>query len=143
MFPMLAATLVLSASPQPAPAAEASSVVPTGCQSGSDEADGVGAKRLPTVAGKAPLLSAKGSTRGRAIPVGAMKAFEGVQDTGEPGSVSTIPTRDSAYVCPSDMVMIGRNYCIDVYEASLVKTGGGGSGNGNGTEEPWPFYELV
>jgi hypothetical protein len=47
------------------------------------------------------------------------------------------PTRESAYVCPSDMVMIGRGYCIDVYEGSLVQM------MPDGTEKAWPYYQVL
>src|ERR1700728_1565407 len=80
MFPMLAASLVLSTSPNPVPAAGHFSVVPLACNSSADDGDGRSAKRLPVVPSKTGVSSAKGSTRGRSIPLGAMKAFEGTDD---------------------------------------------------------------
>jgi sulfatase modifying factor 1 len=134
MFPMLAASLVLSTSPNPVPAAGHFSVVPLACSSNEDDVDGRSAKRLPVLPSKTGVSSAKGSTRGRSIPLGAMKAFEGTDDDAEAIPAHGSPTRSSRYVCPSDMVMIGRSYCIDTYEASLVQ---------QKDDQPWPFYDLV
>ncbi len=39
--------------------------------------------------------------------------------------------------CPHGMVSIRGSYCIDAYEASLVRV------KPDGTEEPWPYYESV
>ena len=39
--------------------------------------------------------------------------------------------------CPAGMVSIGRSYCVDVYEASLVEV------RSDGRERPWPYYEVV
>jgi hypothetical protein len=47
------------------------------------------------------------------------------------------PTRASAYVCPSDMAMIGRSFCIDAYEASLVQV------MDDGSEKRWPYYQTL
>jgi hypothetical protein len=47
------------------------------------------------------------------------------------------PSRASPYVCPSDMAMIGRSFCIDVYEASLVQV------MPDGSEKPWPYYATL
>ncbi len=47
------------------------------------------------------------------------------------------PSRASPYVCPSDMVMVGRSFCIDVYEDSLVQV------SSDGIEKRWPFYETI
>jgi len=142
MFPMLAASLVLTTSPD-APSAFGHllvpPVVPVACDSTDTNDDARSAKRLGAGPSKAGVVAAKGSTRGRgrALPVGAMKAFEGSDVDDDSDVRSSIPTRTNGYVCPSDMVMIGRSYCIDVYEASLVQAGA------EGGEQPWPFYERV
>jgi hypothetical protein len=81
--------------------------------------------------------AAKRSGRGRSLPVSAPKAFEEPEGDEESFDVPSAVTQGSRYVCPSDMVMIGRRYCIDVYEASLVQVGD------SGVERPWAFYEIV
>jgi sulfatase modifying factor 1 len=45
------------------------------------------------------------------------------------------PARKPA--CPQGMVSVHGSYCIDAYEASLVRV------NPDGSEEPWPYYETV
>jgi hypothetical protein len=57
--------------------------------------------------------------------------------------VAAIPAADShaeasrSAVCPPGMVSIGRAYCIDIYEASLVET------LADGSERPWPYYAAL
>jgi hypothetical protein len=83
------------------------------------------------------LLAAKQPSRGREMPSSARKAAEGGDDDTESPSVPAAPTRGSKYLCPSDMVMVGTGFCVDVYEASLVQVLPGGG------EQPWPYYEMV
>jgi hypothetical protein len=45
--------------------------------------------------------------------------------------------REDARVCPSGMVMIGRSFCIDPYEATLMQQ------LPDGSERRWPYYEAV
>ena len=137
MFPMLAASLVLSTSPDASPAFGHFAVVPLACNANTPDADSRSAKRFPMEGSKGGVSAAKGNTRGRALPVGAMKAFEGADADDDAEVAPAAPTRANAYVCPSDMVMIGRGYCIDTYEASLLQV------NADGTEQPWPYYDLV
>jgi sulfatase modifying factor 1 len=49
--------------------------------------------------------------------------------------VAAIPS--SARSCPPGMVAVGRAYCIDVYEASLVEIASDGS------ERAWPYYQTL
>jgi hypothetical protein len=74
----------------------------------------------------------------RPQPLSATKAYEG-GDQGDDvlEAAARRPVRESPYVCPSDMAVIGRSYCVDVYEASLVQE------MPDGTEQPWPYYERL
>jgi hypothetical protein len=115
LYPILAATVVLQTSSE-----SRKTDVP---HSTIDPADGHGAKR---------------PSRGRyLLPTSTPKAFEEAEGDEESSEVPRAASRDSRYVCPSDMVMIGRRYCVDVYEASLVQV------SESGVERPWPFYELL
>ncbi len=131
MFPMLAASLVFSASPDISPAF-GHVAAPTACSSSEGEGER-NAKNLPA------LLSsgAKEPSRGRSMSLAALKAFEGSDDSDETLQPASSPTRANSYVCPSDMVMIGRSYCIDVYEASLMQVTKGGA------EKPWPYFDVL
>jgi hypothetical protein len=80
----------------------------------------------------------KQPTQHRPQPLSATKAYEGGEQGDEAfEAAARRPVRESPYVCPSDMAVIGRSYCIDVYEASLVQEMPGG------TEQPWPYYERL
>jgi len=131
VFPMLAASLVFSASPDISPAF-GHLATPAACSAGV-EGGARGAKSLPGFASS----GAKEPSRGRSIPLAALKAFEGGDDSEEMLEPPASPTRDNRYVCPSDMVMIGRHYCIDVYEASLMQV------TKDGAEKPWPYFDLL
>jgi hypothetical protein len=72
------------------------------------------------------------TTGGRYAAAAVIKATEEV-----PPVHIDRPTRESPYVCPSDMVMIGRSFCIDVYEGTLVQM------MPDGSEKPWPFYQTL
>jgi sulfatase modifying factor 1 len=112
LFPMLAASLVMSTGPLPAS--------PRGVSSCPD------------------LRDAKGAGRFGPLPLTARKASEWSDDDDvETVEIPAPPARSSAYVCPSDMVMIGRSYCVDVYEATLVQE------LPDGGERPWPYYETL
>jgi hypothetical protein len=83
---------------------------------------------------KSDLSSAKQSSRGRTL---APEVLETIGGEGYDDDAPTpTPVRESRYVCPSDMAMIGNAYCIDVYEASLVQR------LPDGREKAWPFYEV-
>src|SRR5260370_24408706 len=71
----------------------------------------------------------KQSSRGRTLTPEALAAIQGgdAEDADEGDEVDRVqsvtaassPTRDNAYVCPSDMVMVAlsaRNYCIDIHD---------------------------
>ncbi|HEY8039010.1 MAG TPA: SUMF1/EgtB/PvdO family nonheme iron enzyme [Polyangiaceae bacterium] len=60
-----------------------------------------------------------------------------MSDDDEEVEAEAPPTRQNRYVCPSDMVMIGRSYCVDVYEATLLQV------VGDGSERPWPYYQVL
>jgi hypothetical protein len=81
---------------------------------------------------------ARPSSRGRILPPGAAESIErSAELPGAPvGARQGLPTRDSAYVCPNDMVPVGR-FCVDVYEASLVQV------MPDGSEQPWPYYAYL
>jgi hypothetical protein len=135
MFPMLAASLVFTASPDIAPAF-GHFAAPQACT--ATDHDSLGAKRTGILPFKTDLHGAKESSRGRSIPLAALKAFEGSgDDDDEPAEEPAQPTRTNRYVCPSDMVMIGRSYCVDVYEASLLQI------TADGNERPWPYYDMI
>jgi hypothetical protein len=135
---MLAASLALSAGPVHAqafgplsPLSVASSIAPNDdATRGAKRASGVGSAKFD-------LLAAKQSSRGRSIPGASLKAFEGADGQDEPFEPPPAPVRENAYVCPSDMVMIGRSYCVDVYEASLMQV------TPSGAERPWPYYDML
>jgi hypothetical protein len=55
--------------------------------------------------------------RGRSLPTATADAI----DAGR----GSLQNRRSRFLCPDGMVMIGHQYCIDVYEASLVIAAGG------------------
>jgi sulfatase modifying factor 1 len=86
---------------------------------------------------KAAGLSAKQPSRGRQLPLSARKAAAGSDDDVEIPVVPSAPTRTSSFVCPTDMVMVGTGFCVDVYEASLVQT------LADGSEQAWPYYEML
>ena len=114
-FPLLAAALVVST-------ADASS--------GSSSA-----KQGPAQAKPEPGASRQ--TGGRTVAPAVIEAVE--QSTPAlPGAAELArPSRANPYVCPSDMAMIGRSFCIDVYEASLVQV------MPDGSEKPWPYYATL
>ncbi len=93
--------------------------------------DSSGAKRAPLRTSKSS--ETRQSSRGRILRPGA----DGHSSADDVQPQPPAPTRDSAYVCPSDMATIGRAYCIDVYEASLVQT------LPDGTERLWPYYDVL
>ena len=116
---MLAASLVFPTSPDISPAF-GHFAAPTACISQEDQ-DGRNAKRASSFSSKPDFQAAKEPSRGRSIPLAALKAFEGSDDGEDTLEPPAPPTRENRYVCPSDMVMIGRSYCVDVYEASLMQ----------------------
>jgi hypothetical protein len=138
VFPMLAASLVLSTMRVPfGPIPSFVTFVPNNPVLIADR-DALGAKRRAARASsKANPLAASGGSRGRgALPTHAFAAAETDEDRPDTAEVPRA-TRDSAYVCPSDMAPIGRSYCIDRYEASLVQV------LPDGTERNWPYYEVL
>ncbi len=81
---------------------------------------------------------AKQPSRGRQLPLSAVKAAAGDDDDVELPVVPPKPVaRTSSYLCPADMVMIGRDYCVDRYEASLVQV------MPDGSEQPFPYYDTI
>ncbi len=130
VFPMLAASLVLSTSADLLPAfGPAYSSAPV-------SSDGGRCAKRPAPSAKVELLSAKQPSRGRGS-LAAQKAFAAGDANVEEVAVAAPPTRESKYVCPSDMAMIGSGFCIDVYEASLLQV------ERDGHESPWPYYSTV
>ncbi|MGH7440467.1 MAG: hypothetical protein ACRENE_32655, partial [Polyangiaceae bacterium] len=113
-FPLLAGSLVLST------AAGASSI---------------SAKQGPAQAKPEPGASRETGSRtvAPAVIEAAEQAARPVPGTGDLAK----PSRSSPYVCPSDMAMIGRSFCIDVFEASLVQV------MPDGSEKPWPYYATI
>jgi sulfatase modifying factor 1 len=77
---------------------------------------------------------AKRSSRGRSV-TGAVLESVGSEHASE--SYVTAASRASRFVCPSEMAMIDRAFCIDVYEAALIAV------LPDGSERPWPYYEVV
>jgi sulfatase modifying factor 1 len=125
VFPLLAASLVFPTSA----IFQASPAVLSDIDPAPQAAGDARCAKKPTP--KREISAAKQPSRGRTIA-------PSVTDLGEGGAYVVPPAkRDNPYVCPSDMVMIGRSYCIDVYEASLVQTAE------DGTEKPFPYYQLV
>jgi sulfatase modifying factor 1 len=88
------------------------------------------AKSAPALAKPDPGASRQTSAS-RSVAPAVIRAAE------EVSPVRPAPTRASAYVCPSDMVMIGRSYCVDIYEASVMQV------LPDGSEKPWPFYQVI
>src|SRR5271166_1608328 len=99
MFPMLAASLVLTTSPDVPPASGHLPVVPLASSSAETSHDAHNAKQLGAGPSKPGVSAAKGTTRGRALPVGALKAFEGSDDDEEDPVRSPSSIRASGYVC--------------------------------------------
>jgi hypothetical protein len=139
VFPMLAASLVFSAGTEISPDFPQVADAPMCTASAEDEGDGDGrgAKRRVGFSFENELRGAKEPSRGRSIPLAALKAFEGNDDGDGALEPPTAPTRANRYVCPSDMVMIGRSYCVDVYEASLVQM------MADGSEKVWPYFDVL
>jgi sulfatase modifying factor 1 len=139
VYPLLAASLVLSANSDIS--AQVSLVAePVSCTysaESADEGDRRGAKRARVFPFEGDLRSAKEPSRGRSIPLAALKAFEGNDDGDGALEPPAAPTRDNRYVCPSDMVMIGHSYCVDVYEASLMQV------MPDGSERVWPYFDVL
>ncbi len=131
VVPILAASLVLSTSSDMA-SASLHFFIP-GSASASTHAK---AKHV-SINPKLDLQSAKQPSRGRQLPLSARKAAAGSDDDVEVPAVPAAPARESRFVCPPDMVMIGRDYCVDIYEASLVQIGD------DGREQPFPYYEML
>jgi hypothetical protein len=138
VYPLLAASLVFSAGTDNF--ARIWDVVgPPTCASDpgtADDGSERGAKRRREFPFKR-VLGAKEPSRGRSIPLASLKAFEGSDDGDGALEPPAAPTRENRYVCPSDMVMIGRSYCVDVYEASLMQT------MPDGSEKVWPYYDVL
>jgi len=111
VFPMLAASLVLSTGADKTGPGGLFASLSVALLDSADsfDADSRGAKRRPRRRSKAHVLAAS--------RVAQM-------------------SRSSGDVCPSDMVIVDRSFCIDPYEASLVEVTAGGS------EQPWPYYEV-
>jgi hypothetical protein len=86
-------------------------------------------------ASKDDLIAAKRTSRGRSV-TGAV-----VESVDRAAAESTNPVgpspRASAYVCPPEMAMVNRAFCIDVYEASLQAVAP------DGTQRAWPYFEVV
>jgi sulfatase modifying factor 1 len=132
VFPMLAASLVLTTSPD-----SASAFGPSSSPALVFSTDSACAKR-PLGGGKVDLHSAKQPSRGRQISLSAaLKAAEGFEQDEDALPVPAAPTRASSFVCPSDMIMIGTGFCIDTYEASLLQV------LDDGSEKPWPYYDVL
>jgi hypothetical protein len=127
VVPILAASLVFATNPDMVPASLhfSFSSGPAAC-----------AKRVASHP-KLDVLSAKQPSRGRKLPQSARKAAFGSDDSVEIPAVPQLPVRASSFVCPSDMVMIGRDFCVDMYEASLLQV------NDDGTEQPFPYFEML
>jgi hypothetical protein len=132
---MLAASLVLGTSTELGDVREAACMIAGAGKAPGSDGHSNAKSAGPSLSSHA--LTAKRSSRGRALPASTPKAFEEAQGDEDSFEAPVQATRASRYVCPSDMVIIGRRYCIDVYEASLVEVLEGGQ------ERSWPFYELV
>jgi len=115
LFPMLAASLAFAASPDSQALGPffASPIASSASSSDPHDRDALRAKR----AAPTSIKSAKQSSRGRSLDTASLKALQGVDVDDGAFEVPAPPHRDNAYVCPSDMVMSGRSYCVDVYEA--------------------------
>jgi sulfatase modifying factor 1 len=112
IFPLLAASLVVS-----------------------QVADASSAKDAPVLAKPEP-----GAARDSGGRSGAPEVIKAAADLADERDVSQrfpLPTRASPYVCPSDMVMIGRSFCIDAYEASVIQV------MPDGSEKRWPYYQII
>jgi len=136
VFPLFAASLVFSAGARIPPKGswvEALQAVPSRTDDGARR----GAKRPTLSSFKADPRGAKEPSRGRSIPLASLKAFDGSDDGDGTLEPPPAPTRDNRYVCPSDMVMIGRSYCVDVYEASLMQQ------MPDGSEKAWPYFDVL
>ena len=92
------------------------------------------AKRSSTLAREKGDLWSRGKqrTRGRAVPDEVTAATPSDVDEAAPVAESS-----GSPLCPSNMVMIGTSFCIDMYEGTLVEV------LGNGEERDWPYYQTL
>jgi hypothetical protein len=70
-----------------------------------------------------------------AVSLAALSAAVQEQTPAQRMLVATAAARKSP--CPQGMVSIHGAYCIDAYEASLVRV------SADGSEQPWPYYASV
>jgi hypothetical protein len=101
----------------------------------SASGDSTCAKHAAGSSSKDGIQAAKRTTRGRNVAAAVVESA--VTDRGAERPHANGSTRASAYVCPSDMAMVDRAFCIDIYEASLLAV------MPDGTEQTWPYYQVV
>jgi sulfatase modifying factor 1 len=77
---------------------------------------------------------ALGRVSSLAVSLGSLSAAVGVP-SGQHAVAETALSAKSP--CPRDMVLVNGAYCIDAYEASLVRV------LPDGTEESWPYYQSL
>ncbi len=132
LFPMLAASLVVATLPEKSSSPLERSLLPVA----ADVAAGDSRDAKHVARGAAKLGGvARPSSHDRILAPGAVEPPD--PDQAGPVPVPARATRESGYVCPTDMAMIGRSYCVDLYEASLVQV------MPDGTERDWPYYQVL
>jgi hypothetical protein len=95
--------------------------------------DSAGAKHASGQSSKDDVMSAKRTSRGRSATAAVLQS--GTEVATE--ATSSAQPRTSAFVCPENMAMVDRAFCIDIYEASLVAV------MPDGSERAWPYYQVV
>ena len=81
---------------------------------------------------KKAQLASRLADRGRALPVKTYEVLSSELDA----ISSPASSRPSRFLCPEGMVMIGHQYCIDIYEGSLRVM------KDNGEEEAWSPFDA-
>jgi sulfatase modifying factor 1 len=141
LFPLIAASLVLSVGADASPALGLASAAGTTDQGGGARANETepsletsssrGAKRPAA----RPRIRPKPTIRRRPMARASRQTIRKSDALAE-ATVLGASSRQAYSVCPSGMATIA-SYCIDQYEASLVQV------SPDGQERPWPYYEMV
>jgi formylglycine-generating enzyme len=124
LFPMLAASLVLSTGADAVPVLELALSLDgvRGDTYGPMVADSRGAKKRPSKSRIHPKRKKR-------------EALSWL--TQHHVEAALVPLERDSTGCAPNMTLIGGSYCIDIYEASLMEH------MADGTERPWPYYEVI
>jgi sulfatase modifying factor 1 len=127
ILPTVVASIVFSFGAQLA-------LVPSGSAAEPGEISSRTAKKPASAkATRKAQLGASPASRGRGTPLEVLVASAMKEAATE--MVPTAPVRTG--MCPPNMAIIGRDYCVDIYEGSLVEM------LADGSERPWSPYSLL